>query len=276
LIVQRGSRFFVRNDLKGGAAEYDFYYGDASDAGNVLVGDWTTPSVADISSTRDVTEYKRPVSGNGADQLAVRRGATYFQSVELEDARTDKSNPTAVRSVNYGNPTDSVFVAGLPSAVKTPVIIPETQVTDLFVDTTVYASGIAYDKDGVPLVTRYAINAGVTTKPYMSKNGGATPVQAYDRKGNVVTVAPNAYFSVDGTATGDYLFDTNVIATALPYVSLTDGGAALVAADYPANLVNGNYTGAPKNGTIVYNLKGAVITDTNIFWGDGMGVRRMP
>src|SRR4051794_9670054 len=98
LIVQRDSRFFVKNDTSTGAAEYDFYYGDKGDS--VLVGDWANPAEKE--------------SGNGADQLAVRRQNHYFLSTELgKDKKIE-----ALRDIYYGEANDTVFVAALPTDMK--------------------------------------------------------------------------------------------------------------------------------------------------------------
>src|SRR3954449_8354890 len=41
IMVQRGNRFFVKNDTMTGVADYDFYYGDPGDT--ILVGTGPTP-----------------------------------------------------------------------------------------------------------------------------------------------------------------------------------------------------------------------------------------
>jgi hypothetical protein len=107
LMVVRGNRFFVKNDLQTGVAEYTFLFGDRDD--EVLVGDWVT-----IEPAAD--GYETVQSGNGADQLAVRRGNTYYQSSELAGAKGGV-NPSTVRVFGYGEPDDAVFVASLPTPV---------------------------------------------------------------------------------------------------------------------------------------------------------------
>jgi hypothetical protein len=109
IMIQRGNQFFVKNSISTGIADYTFYYGDAGD--NVLVGDWATPAMPETATST----AKPAVSGDGADQLAVRRGNTFYASTELAAARTAKTNPTAGRVFSYGEPADTVFVASLPS-----------------------------------------------------------------------------------------------------------------------------------------------------------------
>jgi hypothetical protein len=109
LTVQRANRFFVRTDLTTGAADYTFLFGDPGD--EVLVGDWITRD----ASAGDGTETIE--SGNGADQLAIRRGFTYHQSSELADAAAQKTNPITTQVFDYGDPDDAVFVASLPTPV---------------------------------------------------------------------------------------------------------------------------------------------------------------
>jgi hypothetical protein len=98
LTVSRAdTSFHVSNTLEGGKAEYSFFYGNPGDT--VLVGDWANPAKGE--------------SGNGADQLAVRRdGNHYFLSAELgKDANVGK----AMRDFRYGEATDTVFTAALPT-----------------------------------------------------------------------------------------------------------------------------------------------------------------
>jgi hypothetical protein len=108
LAVQRGNQFFVKNSITTGVADYTFLFGDPGD--EVLVGDWVS-----LTPGGDGTETVE--SGDGADQLAVRRGYTYFLSSELDDARTRKANPSTARDFEYGDPDDAVFVASLPTPV---------------------------------------------------------------------------------------------------------------------------------------------------------------
>jgi hypothetical protein len=109
IMIQRGNKFFVKNDLETGVADYTFFFGDAGDT--VLVGDWATPAKPQTATTDAVPA----VSGDGADQLAVRRDFTYHLSSELEVARAKKTNPTTTRSFGYGDANDTVFVTSLPS-----------------------------------------------------------------------------------------------------------------------------------------------------------------
>jgi hypothetical protein len=109
IMIQRGNQFFVKNSISTGIADYTFYYGDAGDT--VLVGDWATPAMPETATAT----AKPAVAGDGADQLAVRRGNTFYASTELAAARTAKTNPTAGRVFTFGEATDTVFVAALPS-----------------------------------------------------------------------------------------------------------------------------------------------------------------
>jgi hypothetical protein len=106
LMVQRGNRFFVKNDLATGMADYTFLFGDAEDY--VLAGDWIT--IGETATGEETVE-----SGDGADQLAVVRGNQYYLSTELEDAATGDVNPSTARVLAYGDPDDAVFVASLPT-----------------------------------------------------------------------------------------------------------------------------------------------------------------
>ncbi|SFL93128.1 hypothetical protein [Geodermatophilus ruber] len=129
LLIQRGNQFFVKNDLRTGVADYTFRFGDDWD--EILVGDWVTRHPA-----ADGTETVE--SGNGADQLAVRRGYIYHLSDELADARARGSDPATVRVFGYGDPDDAVFVSSLPTPVD-----ENGQVTD-------WESAVAYvDGDGL-------------------------------------------------------------------------------------------------------------------------------
>lgn len=112
LMVQRGNKFFVKNDLDTGVADYTFYFGDPSDT--VLVGDWATPAKAATASSSAAPA----ADGDGADQLAVRREFMYHQSSELEAARALKKNPTTTVSFGYGDANDTVFVNSLSSDAR--------------------------------------------------------------------------------------------------------------------------------------------------------------
>jgi len=87
----------VRNSSGGGVEDYAFTYGNPGDT--ILVGDWADPA--------------NGKSGNGADQIAVRRdGNHYFFSKELGKGA---DIGTAMRDQLYGEATDTVFAAALPS-----------------------------------------------------------------------------------------------------------------------------------------------------------------
>src|SRR3954451_13919020 len=51
LMIQRGNQFFVKNDLETGTAEYTFYFGDPTDQGSILVGDWASKVKLDDPKT---------------------------------------------------------------------------------------------------------------------------------------------------------------------------------------------------------------------------------
>src|SRR4051794_26182508 len=99
LAVQRQNHFFVKNDTNTGKADFDFYFGDAGDA--VMVGDWANPATN--------------TSGDGADQLAVKRGNHFFLSADL--GADGKGGSTTLRDYFYGDEGDQVFVASLPTPV---------------------------------------------------------------------------------------------------------------------------------------------------------------
>jgi hypothetical protein len=80
LVVRRGGRYFVKNDLLTGVASSDFYYGDPGDT--VLTGRWST--------------------AQAGDTLGIRRGNTYFLRNSLTSGPAD-------RVFGYGNPTDTAF-----------------------------------------------------------------------------------------------------------------------------------------------------------------------
>ena len=116
LMVRRGNHYFVSNRNESGPADFDFFFGDAGD--EVLVGDWATPPVlGDNPRTNEVeTGYTVTpgVWGDGSAQLAVRRGNSYFLSREVwAQQGQDGSGLRTDRSLAYGNPDDTAFVAGL-------------------------------------------------------------------------------------------------------------------------------------------------------------------
>ena len=80
IMVRRGNRYYVSNELQGGRAQQEFVYGRAGD--QVLVGDW---------------------DGDGDDTLAVRRGNVYHLRNTLAAGPAD-------RVVAYGRVGDQVLV----------------------------------------------------------------------------------------------------------------------------------------------------------------------
>jgi hypothetical protein len=103
LMVQRGNQFFVRTDLTTGPAHFTFFFGDPGD--DVLVGNWAP-----------LVEMAHP-SADWGDQLAVRRGNQYFRSSEISELGRVGGNPRTDAWFFFGNSTDNVFVASLPTAL---------------------------------------------------------------------------------------------------------------------------------------------------------------
>ncbi|MGY1821246.1 hypothetical protein [Geodermatophilus sp. SYSU D00079] len=150
LIVRRGATYHVKNDTESGKAEYTFVFGEANDT--ILVGDWS-----------NAAESK---SGDGADQLAVRRGFEYHLSSELGSGplKTD-------RVFGYGNPDDNVFVVSLPTDMvdeNGDPIIDEVREATYYEDkAATYEAGetIINWVDGKP------VKDPVTGKPVTAKGG---------------------------------------------------------------------------------------------------------
>jgi hypothetical protein len=91
LMVRRGGQYFVKNDLRSGVAEYSFFFGNQSD--EILVGDW--------EGTRTTSDNRLvKAGGDGADQLAARRGVRIYFSSEVAAAGRDRTNPAVERSWN--------------------------------------------------------------------------------------------------------------------------------------------------------------------------------
>lgn len=113
IMVRRGNRFFVKNDLVTGVAEYFRDYGNARDT--VLVADWVGGGLRAhrmfIAAPRD---------SDGADQLVVRRGNEYIASEELRINSWELYLQSAW-VVDYGDPDDSVFVASFPTELSEDV-----------------------------------------------------------------------------------------------------------------------------------------------------------
>ena len=80
LVIRRGSTYYIRRTLSGGAADEVIAYGRADDT--VLVGDW---------------------DGDGVDTLAVRRGSSYFVKNSISGGAADKV-------IAYGRADDTVLV----------------------------------------------------------------------------------------------------------------------------------------------------------------------
>ncbi|MCV2488582.1 hypothetical protein OF117_04330 [Geodermatophilus sp. YIM 151500] len=99
MVYRADTSFHVANDNTSGKTDYTFFYGNPGDT--VLAGDWANPETGE--------------SGNGADQIAVRRdGNHYFLSKELgKDVDLSK----AMRDLRYGEATDTVFATSLPTEV---------------------------------------------------------------------------------------------------------------------------------------------------------------
>lgn len=101
IAVQRGNQFYISNTLGAPKADYVSVFGDASDAGNVLVGNWATSpyTQANPGAGQD---------GDGKDRLAIRRaGNHYYFSGDLKDGALG----AAASDFLYGDPSDVVFAA---------------------------------------------------------------------------------------------------------------------------------------------------------------------
>jgi hypothetical protein len=88
--VRRGNRYFVKDDIDTGVADYEFVYGDARDT--VLVGNWDGHFDPGAPDDRNTT-----------DTLMVRRGNRFFVS---------NANSTGVADYDFtfGDPNDVVLV----------------------------------------------------------------------------------------------------------------------------------------------------------------------
>ncbi|MPQ99770.1 hypothetical protein GB931_17970 [Modestobacter sp. I12A-02628] len=256
IMVQRGNQFFVKNSITTGVADYTFYFGDPSDEKNVLVGDWATPATAATATASAML----PQSGDGADQIAIRRGFTYYQSSELEAARAKKGNPTTTRSFAYGDAGDTVFVASLPSEAVDEFGKSLYQVTlkngvatqDSASDLPALAAGnYYYDAAGAPLV--------VTPTP--TQNLTAAPVVAKTKAGASITIAVNEYYTENKLAGGVPVYHAT---TGVLYV--TSDAAATVAVGTPTPVFT--KSGAPVTTNTKLNNTTLIVT------GDGLGVRR--
>jgi len=127
MVARPDTSFHVRNSSGGGVEDYAFTYGNPGDT--ILVGDWADPA--------------NGKSGNGADQIAVRRdGNHYFFSKELGKGA---DIGTAMRDQRYGEATDTVFAAKLPTNVVdkdgNPVVNTKKPVTYTSDSTSSYAGG---------------------------------------------------------------------------------------------------------------------------------------
>jgi hypothetical protein len=282
LMVQRGNKFFVKNDIETGDAEYTFLFGDAQDEGNVLVGDWASAGKADAASTKDKNEYVAPSDSDDRDQLAVRRGIIYHKSAELEDAREAGENPKTIEQLAYGDVSDTVFVASLESEAQAQHVIEATGSAKLEIGAAPLsgastaadvAAALVYDKNGVPMVAEYAVAAnGVVTKPAKAKagtGGGVYEVFTAAGKKITLTLAAGAEFK---DASGGYVFD----ADGVPYLATVAGtnDAPLAPGGFAAKLLADDYTNVPENGTSAFTKEGKPATYDLPISGDGLGVRR--
>jgi hypothetical protein len=260
LMVQRDNKFFVKNDLKTGDAEYTFYFGDAKD--KVIVGDWAQYA----KPAQGTTAAREVASSDGADQLAVRRGFEYHLSTEIKNAKTADGVKTD-HVLHYGDKADTVFVASLKSSVKVDLVIKaEPGITHLSTDGTTNGD-IVFDKDGKPLVvtpdgadTGNDLDAAV---PAVNTGGAVT---AYTRDGKALHIPNGATFTLDGA----FLYNKDGV----PYVAkdpaaVTPDMSAMTAVELKAAKATATATATP-----VYDKDGKAIQKTIIIHGDGLGVRR--
>jgi hypothetical protein len=306
IMIQRGNQFFVKNDTNTGVAEYTFFFGDVSDEGNVLVGDWATGYTPENPATSDV-EFANPANGNGYDQIAVRRGFNYYQSSELGVAAAAKKNPTTINTFGYGNPNDTVFVASRPGVAKGQLHFSGSSDK---ITVAAAANGVVYDKNGVPIITGYkgsestAKNKVIDSVVPAKAPVGAT-LEAFRRDGSPITVAAGEWATTTGgttTAGGDYLFD----AKGLPLLAVSGSDFTPMTADQlktkfttydaidqdldtaatptgvaatnrPTIATDGLSIASQTAGVVVYDRYGVAYQDSKALWavtGDGLGVRR--
>lgn len=97
LVYRPDTSFHVSNDNGSGKTDYIFTFGDPGDV--PIAGDWADPENAK--------------SGNGADQIGLKRGVNhFFLSNELGEGVDHK---TAMRDFPFGDAGDTVFTAALPT-----------------------------------------------------------------------------------------------------------------------------------------------------------------
>jgi hypothetical protein len=107
LVVRRGNRYYVKNDLDTGVAEYYRDYGTADDV--VLAANWTNGGLRAHGMF-----LAGPADSDLADQLVVRRGGHFIISEELRLNYWELYLQSAWQ-FDYGDPGDAVFVAALPT-----------------------------------------------------------------------------------------------------------------------------------------------------------------
>ncbi len=258
LMVQRDNRFFVKNDLKTGNADYTFYFGDAKD--RIIVGDWAQYA----KPAQGTTQARKVDSSDGADQLAVRRGFEYHLSTEVRDAKTTDGVKTDY-ILHYGDKADTVFVASLQSKVNVDLVIKlEAGITDLSTDGTT-GGDYVFDKDGKPLVgTPDGADPGSDLDAAVPAVNGSGAVTAYTRDGKSVQIPAGATFTLDNA----FLYNKDGV----PYVAKnpaasTPDMSAMTAADLKAAKL-------PATATAVYDKDGKPIQQEITITGDGLGVRR--
>jgi hypothetical protein len=254
LMVQRGNRFFVKNDTETGVADYTFYFGDAGD--DIIVGDWATKAHTDSKKV-----FHAPADADGADQLAVRRGLEYHQSSELQDARDEKKNPSTQNVFHYGNADDTVFVASRPGQAKGQLFFLDTASDKVTVDSA--PAGIVYDVHGVPLVNGYNGVQSTTANQVIASvlpavNNTGADVTAYDRNGNPVVVAQGDWFS---TLSPAVTFTTGTNDSADVPTGAQFGGYLFDAKGLPL-LANGSTTGTGTGGPAQAAIRASLVAKT--------------
>ena len=112
LMVRRGNHFFARDTMTSGPADHDFYFGDPGDP--LLVGSFASPGGYYYPNPDGTKTAVQGRSGDGADQLVLRRGNRYVVSAPVWEAVDHPGGSLFVQNeIDYGNPSDTAFLAEL-------------------------------------------------------------------------------------------------------------------------------------------------------------------